>query len=350
MKNNKVVNCYFNCNYIRETRTANLRIIINSHEDIIYKNKRNFTKRNEGLAKDASLNKVFKVLNKLQSDNKIISGTNVNIFINNITMINQILYQDVRKSRQNRIEQLSKILKGNNNWQLKYHKDASKILNKLFRRKCNILKKENNKVTNIRKAKKQNVVRKVSEIKNNTTTNIIFFDMEMNCNSGGNNRASWWEAISIGAVKYNIYNKSVDKFYSLIKPKIDSILTNKCVEITNIKQEEIDNSRSFREVMQDFHKWLGSDRCIFVSWGAEDMKVLRNDNKRSGYRLQLINNMRKNYIDFQKEFSFYHLNSRQPISLVNALGSMGLEFEGEKHNAIDDALNLYRVYTNYILK
>lgn len=200
----------------------------------------------------------------------------------------------------------------------------------------------NNNVKN--KSIKQKNIRKVSELIKEDVTNIIFFDIEMNCNSDKNNKSGTWETISIGAIKYNINDKSIEKFYSLIKPQRNSMLSDKCIELTNINQTEIDDANNFIIVMLDFEKWIGHEKSIFVSWDVEDIRVIRNDNKKNGFRLQIVNYMRKHFIDYQKEFCSNYLNSKHLISVANALSIFKLDFEGTKHNASNDAFNLFRVY------
>lgn len=99
--------------------------------------------------------------------------------------------------------------------------------------------------------------------------------------------------------------------------------------------------------MLDFEKWIGHEKSMFLSWGVEDIRVIRNDNKKNGLRLEIVNYMRKHFIDFQKEFCSYYLNSKQLISIGNVLAIFDLDFEGRKHNALDDAFNLYRIYKYY---
>lgn len=169
----------------------------------------------------------------------------------------------------------------------------------------------------------------------------------MNCSDNNNNNYGLLEAISIGAVKYNLKDESIDKFHSFIKPRNNIILSRFCMELTNITQDQIDRAEDFKTVMVDFGNWIGQEKSIFVSWGPADITVVKNDNKRNGFRLQIVNQMRKNYIDFQKEFSSKYSKSHNVMSLTNALLVFNKEFEGIKHNALDDAYNLFRVYKHY---
>lgn len=169
----------------------------------------------------------------------------------------------------------------------------------------------------------------------------------MNCIDKEDNTLGYWEIISIGVVKFSLKTRKVDKFYSIIKPKIQTILSERCKEITGLTQEDINNGIDFRESMKLLEKWIGDGKVIFISWGKEDIKALKNNSRLYGNENQIVYKARKNYIDFQKEFSYYHENMNQVISLKNSIELLGMKFKGEQHNALNDAYNLYRVYRKY---
>lgn len=200
------------------------------------------------------------------------------------------------------------------------------------------------------KSKKQKVVKPVVKISDKLTseiTSLVFFDLEMNCSFHKEENHGVGETISIGAVKCDINTLETKAFYSVIRPTFNNIMSTKIIELTNLLQEEVNGAKSFKEVFISLENWLKNDKCIFISWGPDDIRVLIGDNDRNEYDLDIINTIKTNFIDFQSEYGL-HRESKQAISLKNALAYYDIEFKGSQHNALDDAYNLFRVYKEYI--
>lgn len=169
---------------------------------------------------------------------------------------------------------------------------------------------------------------------------LIFLDLEINYSKKSPNG----EVVSIGAIKTDKNYEIIDSFYRLIKPRIDSTLSERCREITKLKQKDIDSSKSFEEVFTEFHKFCGKGKYLFVAWSTADVRVIKSNNKLGGFRLEIVNQIRKNYWDFQQTFSYEYIKKKNVISLDKALKIFNIEFNGIRHNALDDTLNLYRVF------
>jgi len=350
----KEIKCYFTSYFIKKNKTVYLRIVVTDLQNVIYKNKRRFKKRDGGLAKDACINKVFRLINKLELTEILSSNNKIEIYCNNKILVKQVLNDEktsIRRQRRDRVQYLTNVLNSHDNWKLLYDTETNTILKRIYsngvKKKQNLLKK---KQMEIKKCKKQIITRKINDLINEKTTNIVFFDLEMNCTDKTKDNLGYWETISIGAVKYNIKRNTIERFYSLIKPQFNAVLSNKCMELTNIEQNEINNANKFREVFTKLEQWIKGQKSIFVSWGAEDIRTIKKENKINGFRLRIVNEMLNNYIDFQSEFCLDYIKTRQVISLTNALKDMGREFDGRKHNALNDAFNLYRVYKAYVVK
>ncbi len=168
----------------------------------------------------------------------------------------------------------------------------------------------------------------------------------MNCSFHKEENHGVGETISIGAVKYNINTEETTEFYSIIRPTFNNVMSCKIIELTNLLQDEVNEAKSFKEVLLTLEDWVKQEKCIFVSWGPDDIRVLLGDNDRNAYKLDIINTIKTNFIDFQSEYGL-HRKSNQAISLKNALTYYKVEFEGSQHNALDDAHNLFRVYKKY---
>ncbi|WP_194190422.1 3'-5' exonuclease [Clostridium chrysemydis] len=169
---------------------------------------------------------------------------------------------------------------------------------------------------------------------------IIFFDFEMNCLSD----FSSVEIISIGAVKTNILGEIKDEFYRTIKPNGVSELSEKCIEITGLLQKEIDKSNDFNCVFNEFLKWANNSSKVFCFWGGNDLKVLNNDYKRNLSKSKIVLEILTNNYDFQEIFCKDILRQEELLSIKNALKYFKLDFIGNEHNALNDAINLSIIY------
>lgn len=354
MEYKKKIKCYFTSYFIKKNKTVYLRIVVTDLQNVIYKNKIRFKKRDGGLSKDASINKVFRLVNKLELLGILISNNEIEICCNDNILVSQVANDgcgNVRRERRGRVQYLTSVLNSHKNWKFLYDPESNDILKRIYhngvKKKQNLIKK---KQMELKKCKKQTITRKINNLLNEKTMNIVFFDLEMNCDDKTRNKLGYWETIAIGAVKYNIKKFTLEQFHYLIRPEFNSILSSKCMELTNIKQSEINNANNFREVFAKLEQWIEGQKSIFVSWGAEDIRTIKKENKVNGLRLQIANEMLNNYIDFQNEFCSNCIKTGQVISLTNALKSMEMKFEGIKHNPLHDAFNLYRVYKAYIAK
>ena len=178
-----------------------------------------------------------------------------------------------------------------------------------------------------------------------TSEEIIFFDFEMNCLENFNDV----EIISIGAVKTDIYGNINSKFYELIKPKSISKLTSKCIEITSLNQNDIDNANNFETVFEKFSIWCGNKKKLFIYWGGNDIKVLKNDITRNNSNLEILQIILKNNLDFQEILCKDLLEIENALSLKNALSKYNIEFLGNQHDSLFDSINLSILYKNSMI-
>lgn len=340
------INCYYDIHFNYKIRKFKIKIIVESElEKTIYKYSRWIKIANKKRLYTEGLNILFNILEELEVDKIIGLSDNVVIHTGSIKKVS-ILSKDEMFNCNNfkDIENLKLRYGFHENWNFNINIETKELLEEAFNReKANKKNIINKKIVKHNKAK---VIRKINDLMKNKLPNIIFFDVEMNCNDSKKNKAMW-EAVSIGAVKFSDNGKISDTFYSLIKPSKQSTLSDRCKDITRLSQDDIDNALGFKEAMSNFSIWVGDKPTIFVSWGREDIKVLKKDDKYNGFRLPIINRMRKKYIDFQKEFCYYYLDTKNMISLIKALELYNLTFDGNQHNALDDTINLVNIYINY---
>ena len=151
------------------------------------------------------------------------------------------------------------------------------------------------------------------------------------------------EVIEIGAVKVNDYNEVVSIFSKFIKPTVNPILSDFCKRLTSISQEDVDKTRTFPFIIQDFMDWIGIEEdFVLISWGKYDKQ-------------QLIQDCELHKLD--TEWLEYHFNLKPAYralkdlkdepGLKKAVKLEGFEFTGIHHRAISDAENTAKIFIKY---
>jgi 3'-5' exoribonuclease 1 len=104
----------------------------------------------------------------------------------------------------------------------------------------------------------------------------IIVDLEATCWEKGT-RPGRQETIEIGAVRLDTPAGPAPKeFVSFVRPLIRPILSEFCVQLTGIRQEDVDYAAPFPLVFERFLNWIGHRPFVLVSWGAYDLIPFRN--------------------------------------------------------------------------
>jgi inhibitor of KinA sporulation pathway (predicted exonuclease) len=173
---------------------------------------------------------------------------------------------------------------------------------------------------------------------------FILFDLEATCwRHQALDREQ--EIIEIGALKLNRYAEVLGQFQSYVRPQLHPELSYFCQELTGIRQHQVEKSGLFDEVWDRFIDWIGAEGedIILASWGAIDRVLLESSFTRYGLNTEWL----EKCIDLKAQYKRIRGLKRQ-VGLLNALKREGEEFEGEHHNAMDDAKNLLPIFTNHL--
>lgn len=161
--------------------------------------------------------------------------------------------------------------------------------------------------------------------------NYIVFDLELNSKVFKSKIPN--EIIEIGAIKLNEQMEITDSFQAFVKPKVHRRLFPVVKRKTNILQQDINDARSFKEVLTSFREWIGSN-YVLCSWGHDDIHHLKLNCQFNRASIKWINA----HIDVQKHFSkIYNAPSGQRYSLSRALEILEIPVEEELHRADVDA-------------
>lgn len=153
------------------------------------------------------------------------------------------------------------------------------------------------------------------------------------------------EVIQFGAVMLDEFMQVIDEFSCFVNPEY-AIVTKNITSLTGITSEDLDGAPCFKQALEEFLGWIGNDinDTYIYSWSDIDEHQIKNEVKEKDIIDSRLDIIFDHWIDFQKEFGAKIGYSSQPISLVNALASVDLDFEGKQHNALNDSRNTARLF------
>lgn len=170
--------------------------------------------------------------------------------------------------------------------------------------------------------------------------NLLSLDLEMNQPSG--------KIIQVGYCIGNLNTGEILKKVSLFRNPNEE-LSPFIKSLTGITQDEVDSGECLLDIysqIKDDHKAFNCFRnCL--TWGGGDSDYLRKE-------LGLMNTdvfvFGRRWLDVKTLFvsRCFAKDERHQSGLGKALTRVGLKFEGRKHNAMDDAVNTFRMY-RYLL-
>lgn len=344
MNEERITQCYFNIAYDNYTKIVRMiATVVDKDKNLIKKSIKKF-KANSGYDADMiGVKLVLLELEDLYIKEKLESEEEILIYGNPKRVITTANSINPSNKKTNRLMQFITLkLSWYKNWKLIWKENVKNDINI-------ILTECYRKVEVLGNKKPKPVLIPIKEILKQKPYQLVFFDLEMNCNDDAR-KLNGMEIVSIGAVKLQNNLKESSIFHCYIKPTGNHILGEKCKEITGICQKNIDEAASFNEVMDRFKAWVGDiNNTLFISWSDDDLRAIRRDYEINAADKDLYKAINDNYCDFQLEFSNY-IASEQRVSLVRALEFYKLKFKGNQHNAGYDAFNLALLYESYSLE
>ena len=155
------------------------------------------------------------------------------------------------------------------------------------------------------------------------------------------------EIIEIGIVVCSDNCDILGMFSSVVKPFVNKRLSEQCIKLTRITQEEVDKSDYLPVVIDKLCFWFADQFSLSItdikwgSWGSSDITVLKRDCERHDILYPLGDHVNLESLYCRKE-------NIKGIGATKAIESKGFIIEGREHRALDDALNLCKI-TRYIL-
>ena len=170
---------------------------------------------------------------------------------------------------------------------------------------------------------------------------VLVIDLEATCSDDGAIDELSMETIEIGACFVNGDGIVLGSFQSFVRPIQNPELTNFCVQLTGIRQENVDSAPSFAIAADLLAQFVGrhkTSETIWFSWGKYDLKQIARDSIRHG----IPNPIELPHQNAKRLFAKAQRIGKE-VGMSRACQMVGLEIEGAHHRALDDALNIARL-------
>lgn len=172
---------------------------------------------------------------------------------------------------------------------------------------------------------------------------IIVVDFEATCwltQPRSTNR----DIIEVGACVLNIHSGKISCEASTLVRPTHSRIGLYCQRVTGITPEKAEGGMEFRKACEWLRAMYGTS-MPWAAWGSWDRAQLEVQCARERVPYPLS----PDHIDI-KLLVAERLGWMRPKSLGKALSALGMQFQGRKHCAMDDAINEARVFYQALLR
>ena len=178
---------------------------------------------------------------------------------------------------------------------------------------------------------------------------LILIDLEFTCWEGSlrdfwPNPAQPPEVIEVGLVGYDFQRDRVLGTYQrFVKPRINSQLSDFCLQLLPLTQHDIDGAPDLGEVVREIAAWqeqLGVDHAPLAEWYMGDRSILCVDGRRSGVDDPFENRphlpVRRLLCDVLGESNEFRFDRDALVA------RLGVSHCVDRHSALADAFGLVR--------
>jgi len=177
---------------------------------------------------------------------------------------------------------------------------------------------------------------------------FILFDTEATCEADGSDK-SRSETIEIAAALFE-NGVQVDTFHTYVKPLIKPVLSDYCMNLTKITQQQVDSAPTIDKAIKQFKEWIKTHdpdmtQYWLVSWGHYDRQQLAIECERYNQNIDWL----IRHTSLKHEHARIN-RLRMGLGIGQALRKENLEFTGVKHTATDDTVNMAKIFLKYFPK
>jgi inhibitor of KinA sporulation pathway (predicted exonuclease) len=134
------------------------------------------------------------------------------------------------------------------------------------------------------------------------------------------------------------------EFHTYLRPVAHPKLTDFCLHLTGIGQEQVDRGPSFPEVLGRFDTWLRTEcpgDALFVTCGDWDLGSLLP--RQCAQHHLPVPAWADRWCNLKRIFARYFPHASDQTHLIDMANSLDLPITGRLHSGIDDARNIARV-------
>ncbi|KAK2500626.1 hypothetical protein MC885_009263 [Smutsia gigantea] len=195
--------------------------------------------------------------------------------------------------------------------------------------------------------KKQKLMLKEGNCADSYYDYICIIDFEATCEEG-NPPEFIHEIIEFPVVLLNTHSLEIeDTFQQYVRPEINTQLSDFCINLTGITQDQVDKADTFPLVLKKVIDWmklkeLGTKyKYSILTDGSWDMsKFLNIQCRLSGLRYP---SFAKKWINIRKSYGNFYKVPRSQTKLTIMLEKLGMDYDGRPHSGLDDSKNIARI-------
>lgn len=173
----------------------------------------------------------------------------------------------------------------------------------------------------------------------------IVIDLEM-CNApkpnGEHKGYRGSEIIQIGAVKLDENYDVIDSYKAFVCPEY-TMISPRILELTGIRQGDVDKASKLQESMESFFTWIGEGECTFISWSDCDEIQLSSEYRKKEMVEPRLEQTLGKWVDCQQIFG-ERINQKRLYNLEQALIISDISYKDGAHDALIDAHNTALLY------
>ncbi|EAW65569.1 3'-5' exoribonuclease 1 isoform 1 [Homo sapiens] len=195
--------------------------------------------------------------------------------------------------------------------------------------------------------KKQKLMLKESNFADSYYDYICIIDFEATCEEG-NPPEFVHEIIEFPVVLLNTHTLEIeDTFQQYVRPEINTQLSDFCISLTGITQDQVDRADTFPQVLKKVIDWmklkeLGTKyKYSLLTDGSWDMSKFLNIQCQLS-RLKYPP-FAKKWINIRKSYGNFYKVPRSQTKLTIMLEKLGMDYDGRPHCGLDDSKNIARI-------
>ncbi|MFK4135944.1 exonuclease domain-containing protein [Pseudomonas luteola] len=166
---------------------------------------------------------------------------------------------------------------------------------------------------------------------------LVSFDMEMCCWNEGDRDVG--EIISIGLVEIDLHRGVLLRESQYIVKPVKDAVSEYCTQLTGLTQALVNKQgKPLHDVLDSIKRKFGGPQKIYTAWGTDDQYLSKQCSE-----LGIESSPIQSCLNAAQLYAIRKRHKGGRLSMVKAMASEGLTFQGKQHSALDDARNLARL-------